>query len=189
MDALNAGLKAGIVADCAGDYLFEPVLGDQIGEDEEEKGEDGEYKLPFVVVVDEVLKAYAPATSKRLSVYVFLIVTNCIVLARVETVAMNQRVWPSFVDGIGNGLGYGLVLALVGAIRELVGAGTPEELAAGVGTSETLTLRTGAPLPEPNYGDQLQDRAVGSPRRCADRAAVHHRVAGGEIHRQTSQRG
>jgi len=78
----------------------------------------------FVVVVDEVLKAYAPATSKRLSVYVFLIVTNCIVLARVESVAMNQRVWPSFVDGIGNGLGYGLVLALVGAIRELVGAGT-----------------------------------------------------------------
>ena len=77
----------------------------------------------FVVVVDELLKAYAPDTSKRLSVYVFLIVTNCIVLARVESVAMNKPVWPSFVDGIGNGLGYGLVLAIVGSIRELLGAG------------------------------------------------------------------
>lgn len=78
----------------------------------------------FVVVVDELLKAYAPETSKRLSVYVFLIVTNCIVLARVESVAMHSGVWPSFVDGIGNGLGYGLVLAIVGSIRELLGAGT-----------------------------------------------------------------
>jgi len=78
----------------------------------------------FVVVVDELLKAFAPDTSKRLSVYVFLIVTNCIVLARVESVAMNKPVWPSFVDGIGNGLGYGLVLAIVGTIRELLGAGS-----------------------------------------------------------------
>ena len=78
----------------------------------------------FVVVVDELLKAYAPETSKRLSVYVFLIVTNCIVLARVESVAMNKPVWPSFVDGIGTGLGYGLVLAIVGTIRELLGAGS-----------------------------------------------------------------
>jgi len=78
----------------------------------------------FVVVVDELLKAYAPETSKRLSVYVFLIVSNCIVLARVESVAMNNGIWPSFVDGIGNGFGYGLVLAIVGSIRELLGAGT-----------------------------------------------------------------
>ena len=78
----------------------------------------------FVVVVDELLKAYTPETSKRLSVYVFLIVTNCIVLARVESVAMSKPVWPSFVDGIGNGLGYGLVLAVVGTIRELLGAGS-----------------------------------------------------------------
>ncbi len=78
----------------------------------------------FVVVVDELLKAFFPETSKRLSVYVFLIVTNCIVLARVESFAMHNRVWPSFVDGIGNGLGYGLVLALVGSIRELFGAGS-----------------------------------------------------------------
>lgn len=78
----------------------------------------------FVVVVDELLKAYFPATSKRLSVYVFLIVTNCIVLARVESFAIHNRVWPSFVDGIASGLGYGLVLAVVGSIRELFGAGT-----------------------------------------------------------------
>lgn len=77
----------------------------------------------FVVIADELLKAFAPETSKRLSVYVFLIVTNCIVLARVESFAMHHRAWPSFVDGIGNGLGYGLVLVLVAGIRELFGAG------------------------------------------------------------------
>ena len=78
----------------------------------------------FVVVVDELLKAYFPETSKRLSVYVFLIVTNCIVLARVESFAMHNQVWPSFVDGIGNGFGYGLVLAIVGSLRELFGGGS-----------------------------------------------------------------
>ena len=78
----------------------------------------------FVVLADEVLKAFAPETSKRLSVYVFLIVTNCIVLARVESFAMHNRIWPSFVDGIGNALGYGLVLVIVASIRELFGAGS-----------------------------------------------------------------
>lgn len=77
----------------------------------------------FVVIVDLVLKAYAPETSKQLSVYVFLIVTNCIILARVESFAMNHGVRESFFDGIGNGLGYGLVLVVVGGIRELFGAG------------------------------------------------------------------
>ncbi len=77
----------------------------------------------FVVVVDQLLKAFAPETSKRLSVYVFLIVTNCIILGRVESYAMQNRLWPSFVDGIGNGLGYGLILVIVAVIRELLGAG------------------------------------------------------------------
>ncbi len=78
----------------------------------------------FVVVVDQVLKAFAYETSKALSVYVFLIVTNCIILGRVESFAMNNRMLPSLVDGIGNGLGYGLLLVIVGSIRELFGSGT-----------------------------------------------------------------
>jgi Na+-transporting NADH:ubiquinone oxidoreductase subunit D len=77
----------------------------------------------FVVIVDQLLKAYAFETSKALSVYVFLIVTNCIVLGRVESFAMSHDVWPSFLDGIGNGLGYSLLLLVVASIRELLGAG------------------------------------------------------------------
>ncbi len=78
----------------------------------------------FVVVVDQVLKAYTFETSRALSVYVFLIVTNCIILGRVESFAMNHGPLASLADGIGNGLGYGLVLVVVGSIRELFGAGT-----------------------------------------------------------------
>lgn len=77
-----------------------------------------------VIVVDEVLKAYAPATSRLLTVFVGLIVTNCIVLGRAEAFALRNRVWPSLLDGIGNGFGYALVLALVAASRELGGAGS-----------------------------------------------------------------
>lgn len=77
-----------------------------------------------VIVVDEFLKAYAPDTSRILTVFVGLIVTNCIVLGRAEAFAMHNRVLPSLLDGIGNGLGYALVLALVAACRELVGAGS-----------------------------------------------------------------
>lgn len=78
----------------------------------------------FVIVVDQVLQAYAFAMSKRLSVFVGLIITNCIVLGRAEAFAMQHPPWPSFLDGIGNGLGYSGILAIVGTTRELLGAGT-----------------------------------------------------------------
>ncbi|NQZ52389.1 MAG: NADH:ubiquinone reductase (Na(+)-transporting) subunit D [Moritella sp.] len=78
----------------------------------------------LVIVVDQVLKAVAYDTSKQLSVFVGLIITNCIVMGRAEAFAMKNPPIPSFLDGIGNGLGYGAVLMFVGFIRELFGAGT-----------------------------------------------------------------
>jgi len=78
----------------------------------------------LVIVVDQILKAYAFETSRQLSVFVGLIVTNCIVLGRVETFAMKNGVTASFFDGLGNGLGYSLALMTIAAIRELFGAGT-----------------------------------------------------------------
>jgi Na+-transporting NADH:ubiquinone oxidoreductase subunit D len=77
-----------------------------------------------VIVVDELLKAYAPDIARTLSVFVGLIVTNCIVLGRAEAFAVQNNVSMSFLDGIGNGLGYSLVLLVVATIRELFGAGT-----------------------------------------------------------------
>jgi len=77
-----------------------------------------------VIVIDELLKAYAPDTARTLSVFVGLIVTNCIVLGRAEAFANQNNVPMSFLDGIGNGLGYSLVLMVVATIRELFGAGT-----------------------------------------------------------------
>jgi Na+-transporting NADH:ubiquinone oxidoreductase subunit D len=78
----------------------------------------------LVIVVDQVLKAYAYAVSKQLSVFVGLIITNCIVMGRAEAFAMKNAPLPSFLDGIGNGLGYSLVLIVVGTIRELTGSGS-----------------------------------------------------------------
>jgi len=78
----------------------------------------------LVILVDQVLKAYAFAISKQLSVYVGLIITNCIVMGRAEAFAMKNKPFPSFMDGIGNGLGYGFVLIIVGGIRELFGSGS-----------------------------------------------------------------
>jgi len=78
----------------------------------------------LVIVVDQVLKAVAYDTSKQLSVFVGLIITNCIVMGRAEAFAMKNAPIPSFLDGIGNGLGYGAVLLFVGFIRELFGAGS-----------------------------------------------------------------
>lgn len=78
----------------------------------------------LVILVDQVLKAYAFAISKQLSVYVGLIITNCIVMGRAEAFAMKNAPFPSFMDGIGNGLGYGFVLIIVGGIRELFGSGS-----------------------------------------------------------------
>ena len=77
-----------------------------------------------VIVVDELLKAFLPDTARTLSVFVGLIVTNCIVLARAETFAAHNPVGYSFLDGIGNGMGYGLVLVVVAVIRELFGSGS-----------------------------------------------------------------
>ncbi len=77
-----------------------------------------------VIVVDEVLKAFLPDVARTLSVFVGLIVTNCIVMGRAEAFAVKNGVWMSFLDGIGNGLGYSLVLLIVATIRELLGAGT-----------------------------------------------------------------
>jgi Na+-transporting NADH:ubiquinone oxidoreductase subunit D len=77
-----------------------------------------------VIVVDELLKAYAPDVARTLSVFVGLIVTNCIVLGRAEAFAIKNNVFMAALDGIGNGLGYSLVLIIVAVIRELFGAGT-----------------------------------------------------------------
>jgi Na+-transporting NADH:ubiquinone oxidoreductase subunit D len=74
--------------------------------------------------VDESLKAFAWDISKRLSVFVGLIITNCIVLGRAEAFAMKNGVWDSFLDGIGNGLGYSVILITVSAVRELLGSGS-----------------------------------------------------------------
>ena len=78
----------------------------------------------LVIVVDQVLKAYFFAISKQLSVFVGLIITNCIVMGRAEGFAMQNKPLPSFIDGIGNGLGYSVVLLFVATVRELFGAGS-----------------------------------------------------------------
>lgn len=77
----------------------------------------------LVILVDQVLKAYAYPLSKELSVFVGLIITNCIVMGRAEGFAMKNNAYDSFLDGIGNGLGYGLILIVVGFFRELFGSG------------------------------------------------------------------
>ncbi|MBL4831724.1 MAG: NADH:ubiquinone reductase (Na(+)-transporting) subunit D [Aliivibrio sp.] len=77
----------------------------------------------LVIVVDEVLKAYLYDISKQLSVFVGLIITNCIVMGRAEAFAMKSKPFESFIDGIGNGLGYGFVLITVAFFRELLGSG------------------------------------------------------------------
>lgn len=77
----------------------------------------------LVILVDQVLKAFMFDVSKQLSIFVGLIITNCIVMGRLEAFAMSNKVWPSLLDGIGNGVGYAAVLAAVGFVRELMGAG------------------------------------------------------------------
>jgi Na+-transporting NADH:ubiquinone oxidoreductase subunit D len=78
----------------------------------------------LVIVVDQVLKAYLFDISKQLSVFVGLIITNCIVMGRAEAYAMANKPWPSFVDGFGNGLGYAIILMIVAFFRELLGSGS-----------------------------------------------------------------
>jgi Na+-transporting NADH:ubiquinone oxidoreductase subunit D len=77
----------------------------------------------LVIVTDQILRAYVYEVSVQLSVFVGLIITNCIVMGRAEAYAMANPPWPSFLDGIGNGLGYSLILLTVGFVRELFGAG------------------------------------------------------------------
>ena len=78
----------------------------------------------LVTIVSMVLKAFAYDVSVQLSVYVGLIITNCIVMGRVEAFALGNKPWPAFLDGIGNGLGYGMILVIVAFFRELFGSGT-----------------------------------------------------------------
>ena len=78
----------------------------------------------LVILVNQVLMAFVYDVSKQLSVYVGLIITNCIVMGRLEAFAMANKPWPAFCDGIGNGLGYGLILVVMGFLRELLGSGT-----------------------------------------------------------------
>jgi Na+-transporting NADH:ubiquinone oxidoreductase subunit D len=77
----------------------------------------------LVIVVDQILKAYSYDVSKQLSVFVGLIITNCIVMGRLEAFALGNTPWKSFLDGIGNGLGYGIILMIISVIRELLGSG------------------------------------------------------------------
>lgn len=78
----------------------------------------------FVILIDQILKAYMYEVSKQLSVYVGLIITNCIIMGRIEAFALGNKPWPSFVDGIANGLGYGMILVVLAFFRELLGSGT-----------------------------------------------------------------
>ena len=78
----------------------------------------------LVTIVSQVLKAFAYDVSVQLSGYVGLIITNCILMGRLEAFAMMNKPWPSFLDGVGNGLGYALILVIVGAVRELLGRGS-----------------------------------------------------------------
>jgi len=78
----------------------------------------------WVILVDQILKAYLYDVSKQLSVFVGLIITNCIVMGRLEAYAMGNKPWPSFLDGMGNGFGYGLILMALAVVRELFGSGS-----------------------------------------------------------------
>ena len=78
----------------------------------------------LVIIVDQVLKAYNYEVSKQLSVFIGLIITNCILMGRLEAFALANKPWQSFLDGIGNGLGYSIILIIVAAVRELFGSGT-----------------------------------------------------------------
>jgi len=106
----------------------------------------------MVILTDLVLKAYLYDMSKQLSVFVSLIITNCIIMGRAEAFAMQNGPWKSFLDGLGNGLGYGIILIAVGFFRELLGSGTiygfkviPESMyAAGYENMGLMVLSPGA---------------------------------------------
>jgi Na+-transporting NADH:ubiquinone oxidoreductase subunit D len=77
----------------------------------------------LVIVVDQILKAYVYDVSKQLSVFVGLIITNCIIMGRLEAFALGNKPWPSALDGLGNGVGYGIILMIVSFFKELIGSG------------------------------------------------------------------
>lgn len=78
----------------------------------------------LVIIVNQLLLAFAYDVSKQLSVFIGLIITNCILMGRLEAFAMSNKPWPSFLDGVGNGIGYSIILVIVGFFRELLGSGT-----------------------------------------------------------------
>ncbi len=78
----------------------------------------------LVILVDQILKAYAYDVSKQLSVFVGLIITNCIIMGRIEAYALGNKPLPSLIDGLANGLGYGIILVIIAFVRELFGSGT-----------------------------------------------------------------
>ena len=78
----------------------------------------------LVIIVDQILKAYVYDVSKQLSVFVGLIITNCIIMGRLEAFALGNKPWPSFIDGIGNGAGYSIILIVVAILREVLGSGS-----------------------------------------------------------------
>lgn len=90
----------------------------------------------MVIIVDQVLRAFAYDVSRQLSVFVGLIITNCIIMGRLEAFAMGNKAWPSFLDAIGNAAGYGLILIIVAFFRELLGSGTLS--IPGLGTVQIL---------------------------------------------------
>ena len=78
----------------------------------------------LVIIVDQFLKAYNYEVSKQLSVFIGLIITNCILMGRLEAFALSNKPWPAFLDGVGNGIGYAIILIIVAAVRDLLGSGT-----------------------------------------------------------------
>ncbi len=78
----------------------------------------------LVIIVDQILRAFVYDVSKQLSVFVGLIITNCIVMGRLEAFALANKPWPSFIDGIGNGAGYAMILIVIATVREIFGSGT-----------------------------------------------------------------
>ena len=78
----------------------------------------------LVIIVDQILKAFAYEVSKQLSVFVGLIITNCILMGRLEAFALGNKPWPAFLDGVGNGIGYSIILLIVAFFREFFGSGT-----------------------------------------------------------------
>ena len=78
----------------------------------------------LVIIVDQILKAYTYEVSKSLSVFIGLIITNCILMGRLEAFALNNKAWAAFLDGVGNGIGYAMILVIVGFFRELLGSGS-----------------------------------------------------------------